>query len=69
VESLVSAAWLATHLDDPDLRVLDATVQINPAVGMESGRAEWARAHIPGSGFVDLLGDLSEPDPVIGFLA
>lgn len=64
----MSVEWLAEHLADPDLRVLDATVQVNPEVGVESGRPEWERAHIPGSGFADLLGDLSEPDPVIGFL-
>lgn len=68
VEALVSAEWVREHLEDRDLRVLDATVQIDPAVGVESGRAGWEEAHIPGSAFADLLVDLSEPDPVIGFL-
>lgn len=68
MEPLVSADWVREHLSDPDLRILDATVQINPEVGVESGRPGWEEAHIPGSAFADLLVDLSEPDPVIGFL-
>jgi thiosulfate/3-mercaptopyruvate sulfurtransferase len=40
---LVSAAWLAGHLDDPDLLVVD----VRPA-------EEYARGHIPGAVTVDL---------------
>ena len=29
MEPLVSVDWLAKHLDDPDLRVFDATAQIS----------------------------------------
>ena len=67
MDALVSGEWLEQHLDDPDLRIIDATVQIDPAVGIESGHADWERSHIPGSVFADLLVDLSEPDPVVGF--
>lgn len=67
MDLLVSGSWLEEHLDDPDLRILDATVQINPEVGIESGRSAWEESHIPGSAFADLLTDLSEPDPVVGF--
>ena len=61
VEPLVEADWLHEHLEDPDLRILDATVFITPDFSTESGRAAWERGHIPGSGFADILGDLSDP--------
>jgi thiosulfate/3-mercaptopyruvate sulfurtransferase len=60
---LVETGWLSEHLDDPDLRVLDCTVFLRPVEGgvrLESGRAEWEKAHIPGSAFADLHGDLSD---------
>lgn len=60
-EQLVGVGWLAEHLGDPGLRILDATVQIDPGVGIRSGRQEWERAHIPGSSFADLFA-LSDPD-------
>jgi thiosulfate/3-mercaptopyruvate sulfurtransferase len=60
-EHLVDVGWLASNLADPALRVLDATVQIDPGVGIRSGRPDWARAHVPGSGFADLF-ELSDPD-------
>jgi thiosulfate/3-mercaptopyruvate sulfurtransferase len=60
---LVETDWLQQHLDDPDLRVLDCTVFLRPVEGgvrPESGRADWEKAHIPGSAFADLPGDLSD---------
>ncbi|WP_242343793.1 sulfurtransferase [Anaeromyxobacter terrae] len=62
MEPLVSAAWLAGHLRDPDLRVFDATVQVSRMLFLpmvRSGRRDWRRGHIPGSAFADLfaLGD------------
>lgn len=62
-QSLVETSWLQEHLGDPNLRILDCTVFLVPADGRvrpESGRAQWAQAHIPGAGFADLLGDLSD---------
>lgn len=63
MDPLVSVEWLAAQLDDPRLRVFDATVQVRrrflvPTV--RAGRREWRRAHIPGSGFADLFA-LSDP--------
>src|SRR4051812_38415448 len=60
VSPLVSTAWLEEHLHEPGLRIFDTSARIGfePERGglqAESGRDEWARAHIPGSGFVDLL--------------
>jgi thiosulfate/3-mercaptopyruvate sulfurtransferase len=50
--TLVSTEWLAAHLDDPDLRVLDASYYL-PGVGRDA-RAEYAAAHIPGARHFDI---------------
>lgn len=65
---LVETDWLADHLHDPDLRIFDCSVGIQPAEGegtgfsLINGRQAWEQEHIPGSGFADLMGDLSDPD-------
>ena len=50
--TLVSTEWLAAHLKDPDLRVLDATAFL-PGTGRDA-RAEYEAAHIPGARFFDI---------------
>jgi thiosulfate/3-mercaptopyruvate sulfurtransferase len=50
--TLVSTEWLASHLDDPDLRVIDASYYL-PDMGRDS-KAEYAAAHIPGARFFDI---------------
>lgn len=60
IEPLVSASWLTEHLTDPDLRIVDATVQITPLFQITSGHTDWERSHIPGAVFADLL-QLSDP--------
>lgn len=61
---LVETAWLAQHLNDPDIRVMDCTAFNRPdgggGVRAESGRESWADGHIPGSGHADLVNDLSD---------
>jgi thiosulfate/3-mercaptopyruvate sulfurtransferase len=62
---LVDTAWLAAHRDDTDLRILDCSITFVPIEGgvrLESGRAAWAAGHIPGSGYADLMQDLSDRD-------
>lgn len=62
---LVDTAWLEAHLADPGLRVLDCSVTLVPVEGgvrLESGREAWAAGHIPGSGFADLMHQLSDRD-------
>ncbi len=49
---LVSTAWLADHLEAPDLRVLDASWHM-PDSGRD-GRAEYEAGHIPGARFFDI---------------
>ena len=50
--TLVSTDWLARHLTDPDLRVLDASLYL-PGTPRDA-RAEYAAAHIPGARFFDI---------------
>lgn len=63
---LIGTDALQDQLGDPALRILDCTVYLRRApdggVRPESGRGDWARAHIPGSGYADLLHDLSDRD-------
>jgi thiosulfate/3-mercaptopyruvate sulfurtransferase len=60
---LVSTDWLAAHLGDPSLVLLDASWYL-PAAGRDA-RAEFAAAHIPGAVFADLdaLSDETAPYP------
>ncbi|MBS4010399.1 MAG: 3-mercaptopyruvate sulfurtransferase [Roseovarius sp.] len=56
-KTLVSTDWLAAHLKDPDLRILDGTMFM--AAEGRSGRAEYEAAHIPGARFFD-IDDISD---------
>jgi thiosulfate/3-mercaptopyruvate sulfurtransferase len=63
MESLVSTEWLAQHLGEPDLVVVDSSWHM-PASG-RNGREEYLDAHIPGARFLDIdeLSDRSNPAP------
>jgi thiosulfate/3-mercaptopyruvate sulfurtransferase len=63
MESLVTTGWLAEHLGEPDLVVVDSSWHM-PASG-RSGRSEYLDAHIPGARFLDIdeLSDPSNPAP------
>ena len=50
--TLVSTEWLAAHLSDPDLRVLDGSWYL-PEAGRDA-RAEYEAAHVPGARFFDI---------------
>lgn len=56
-KTLVSTQWLADHLQNPDLRVLDASWYM-PDSG-RNPRAEYDNAHIPGARFFD-IDDISD---------
>jgi len=60
---LVSTGWLAAHLGDADLIVLDASWHM-PATGRD-GRREFLAGHIPGAAFFDLdaVSDQTSPLP------
>jgi thiosulfate/3-mercaptopyruvate sulfurtransferase len=51
-KTLVSTDWLAAHLRDPDLRVLDASWYL-PGTD-RNAKAEYTVAHIPGARFFDI---------------
>ncbi|MBW2243057.1 MAG: sulfurtransferase [Deltaproteobacteria bacterium] len=62
MDSLIDTHELERALEDPRLRVFDATVHFAPGKGGRSGRTDWEAGHIPGSRFVDLLAELSDPE-------
>jgi thiosulfate/3-mercaptopyruvate sulfurtransferase len=63
MDSLVSTEWLAQHLGDPALTVVDSS-WFMPASG-RSGAAEFLERHIPGARFLDIdeVSDRSDPSP------
>ena len=63
MESLVSTDWLAEHLGEPDLLIVDSSWHM-PASG-RSGRDEYLSSHIPGARFLDIdeVSDRTNPAP------
>lgn len=59
MNTIVSTAWLAEHLDDPDVRIVDATYHL-PSTNRDAV-AEFAAAHIPGAAFFD-VDDIAAPE-------
>ena len=61
--TLVSTDWLAAHLNDPDLRLLEASWHM-PATGRDA-RAEYEVEHIPGARYFDIdeISDQRSPLP------
>ena len=57
-EALVSTEWLAAHLADPHVRILDASFK-QPGV-TPTARADYDSGHIPGAVFFD-IDDVAEP--------
>jgi thiosulfate/3-mercaptopyruvate sulfurtransferase len=57
-EALVSTDWLAAHLDDPHVRVVDSSFKL-PGI-TPTARHDYDRAHIPGAVFFD-IDDIAEP--------
>lgn len=66
---LVTTEWLARHLGEPDLRVLDASFYM-PQLGRDA-HAEFVKAHVPGAAYfnIDTIADRGSrlphmlPDP------
>jgi len=56
-KTLVSTDWLASHMRDPDLRILDASMYM-PGSDRDA-KAEYAEGHIPGARFFD-IDDISD---------
>ncbi|MPL60702.1 3-mercaptopyruvate sulfurtransferase [bioreactor metagenome] len=62
-KTLVSTEWLAAHLQDPDLRILDATWFMPD--DERNARKGYDAAHIPGARFFDIdeISDTRSPLP------
>lgn len=65
-DSLVSARWLAEHIHEPGIRVIDCTTYmaaqpVGPSKIL-SGKPDYDKAHIPGAVHIDMVDDLSDPD-------
>ncbi len=63
-DTLVSTSWLADHLDDPDVRVLDVTGWLDGEMRNVAHDA-YLESHIPGAVWFDVVsakGELSDPD-------
>jgi thiosulfate/3-mercaptopyruvate sulfurtransferase len=55
--ALIETDWLANHLNDPDIRILDASYFV-PG-GVEPARKQYMEGHIPGAIFFD-INDVAE---------
>lgn len=55
---LVSVAWLAAHLHDPQVAIADCRFNL---MQPDAGRQQYQLAHIPGAYYLDLNQDLSSP--------
>jgi len=58
-EALVGTAWLALHMSDPHIRILDASFK-QPGVA-PTARQDYERGHIPGAAFFD-IDDVATPE-------
>jgi thiosulfate/3-mercaptopyruvate sulfurtransferase len=69
---LVETSWLAEHLDDPQIRIVDMRGYVRTVVrdGVQDAeyvgaREEYERGHIPGAVYIDWSSDIIDPnDPV-----
>ena len=59
-DSLVSTQWVADHLDDPNVRILDGSYHL-AATGRD-GKAEYLASHIPGTVHFD-IDAICDPNP------
>ncbi len=72
-EFIVETEWLAAHLDDPSVRVLDCTTHLMaPTRGgpydVVSGRWDFEKGHILGAGFANIDSDLSDKNHHLHFM-
>jgi thiosulfate/3-mercaptopyruvate sulfurtransferase len=72
-EYLVNTEWLAQRLNDPQVRIVDCTTHLPPLpdlslYNVESGRADFEKAHIPGAIFLDIEHDVSTAHPRLHFM-
>lgn len=65
MDSLVTTAWLAEHLHDANLRLVDIRGRVIPAdqplPHYYAHREQYAESHLPGAVFVDWTKDIVDP--------
>ena len=74
--ALIETAALEQSLGAPGLRIVDCTTWLKPAepgddapYRVVTGRAEYDEAHIPGAVFLDIQGEISDPETRLKFMA
>jgi thiosulfate/3-mercaptopyruvate sulfurtransferase len=72
-EFLVETEWLAEHLKDHGVRVLDCTTHLPPLPDnsyytVRPGLDEFLKGHIPGSAFVDMDRDVADTSAPFHFM-
>jgi thiosulfate/3-mercaptopyruvate sulfurtransferase len=69
---LIDTQSLHDLLGHPELRIFDTTVHLRPKPGggseVASGRPDYEAAHLPGAGFIDVGGELSDPGHALRFM-
>ena len=75
-QALIETGALEASLGAPGLRIVDCTTWLKPAepgddapYRVVSGRAEYDAEHIPGAVFLDIQGQISDPDTRLKFMA
>jgi len=75
IRALVQTDWLEAHLSDKELRIFDCTTHLLPADATTDapyrivpGKAEYDQEHIPGAGFLDIQGELSDNTTKLRFM-
>src|SRR5215210_5742580 len=72
-DPLVDTGWLAEHLDDPDLRVVDIRGYVKKRT-LDNGRQEaeylpardeYDEAHLPGAVYIDWTRDITDPEDLV----
>src|SRR5580693_6469874 len=58
-DPLVTTDWLAAHIDDPKIKVIDASYKMPGVLPLPSD--DYIGAHIPGAVFFD-VGAIADPD-------
>jgi thiosulfate/3-mercaptopyruvate sulfurtransferase len=73
--ALVQTDWLEAHCGDSDLRIFDCTTHLRPAEAgtdapyrIVSGKPDYDAGHIPGAGFLDIQGELSDNTTKLRFM-
>jgi thiosulfate/3-mercaptopyruvate sulfurtransferase len=72
-EFLAETGWLAAHLEDPAIRILDCTTHLPPLADnsyytVRPGREDFLKEHIPGAAFVDMDHDVADTSAPFHFM-